>query len=488
MRTAVRGTSLRRQLARTFGTTIALTLIAIGLFGSLLAYGIQARATSAACADSLRLIGDILPLYPTPQFEPRAKVDVIMTHLHHPGLIVVADYERIRYEARWRPANPDQTAGYIVMAEPRTGLPSSYDGASFPGRLAFSLATLAGYQGSWAQFGDTEIGIIADPRSLVAMATRTFAGFLVIVVLSLVIGYLLGNAMAREALRPLAAVVEALEAFAAGNLTPQPIVPDRSEELGRLASAYNGAIETVGRAFAERSSAEAQMRQFISDAGHQLRTPLTVLRGFIEILKKGALRKPEDLTRIVETMAQQGAVMTSLIDKLLLLEQWAEETAPDAVPRDVGAAVEHIVAPIADSHPERDIRLCAVRGAMAAIDHDELSHVVSNLVTNALKYAPQGTISVEVTASDDEVLIAVSDQGYGMTPEELEHAFDRFYRGPRRSVPGSGLGLAIAKRAVERAKGTLAARSEPGRGACFSISLPRVAASGNAEHRQLGEN
>ncbi|MDE3078146.1 MAG: sensor histidine kinase, partial [Chloroflexota bacterium] len=78
--------------------------------------------------------------------------------------------------------------------------------------------------------------------------------------------------------------------------------------------------------------------------------------------------------------------------------------------------------------------------------------------------------------------------GCGMTQEELEHAFDRFYRGPRRSVPGSGLGLAIAKRAVERAKGTLAARSEPGCGTCFSISLPRVAASANAEHRQLGES
>lgn len=466
--------SLGGRLTRTFATTIAIMLIIIGFAIALTAYGIAARAVGDAAADSLRVIGDILPLYPTPQYEPRAKVDVIMTHINHPGLVLVVSEGRVRYKARWRLANPESTAGYIVSAEPRTGVPRSFGENSPLDRAALSLATLAGYEGAWAQFGDTEIGIIADSRSLTAILTRTLWAALGVALLAIAIAYGIGRALSREALRPLGAVVDALEGFAAGDLSPRPIVPQRQDELGKLAVAYNSAIQTVSSAFAERERTQIEMRQFMADAGHQLRTPLTVLRGFIDILHKGALRKPEDLTPIVEMMAEQSAIMTSLVDKLMLLEQWENARSLVADTIDVADAVKHIVAPIADAHPGRPVLVHAWHGFHAAIDHEELSYAVTNLMTNALKYAPDGAITIDVGGDTDVVTIAVSDEGPGLNDEELAHAFDRFYRGPRRDVPGSGLGLAIAKRAVERAKGTLGVESSA-RGARFTIALPRAA-------------
>ena len=110
--------------------------------------------------------------------------------------------------------------------------------------------------------------------------------------------------------------------------------------------------------------------------------------------------------------------------------------------------------------------------AFASIDPDELLHAVGNLVTNALNYAPEGEISVEVTVVEGDVRITVADQGPGMTEEELGHVFDRFYRGARRDVAGSGLGLAIAQRAVQRANGTLTVESTLGAGSRFTITLP----------------
>jgi two-component system OmpR family sensor kinase len=238
--------------------------------------------------------------------------------------------------------------------------------------------------------------------------------------------------------------------------------------------AYNGAIEQMERAFAERERANASMRQFIADAGHQLRTPLTVIRGFLGILRKGELRTPEDRDRILETMNHQSLIMGSLIDKLMLLEHWesgGDGAAAEAI--DVGQLVSDVAAPIAEANADRVLRVEATPGSLAAIDPGELTHAVTNLLDNALKYT-QGAIDVAVRSVDGRVEIDVRDQGPGLDPQTAAHVFDRFYRGPQRDVPGSGLGLAIAKRAIERAGGALRVQSDRDGGSQFTISLPRT--------------
>jgi two-component system OmpR family sensor kinase len=280
--------------------------------------------------------------------------------------------------------------------------------------------------------------------------------------------------LTRQALRPLDDVTSALERFASGDLTPQPIPADERRELGSLATAYNGAIEQMERAFAARDRANTAMRQFIADAGHQLRTPLTVVQGFIAILRRGGFESPPDRDRILDTMNDQSRIMGSLIDKLILLERWESPEAPaQLVPIDVGTLVADLVAPIADAHPERHFAISTERGILAAVDPTELGYVVTNLADNAVKYG-HGEIAVQVRSEDSAAVIEVADQGPGIPSTDAERVFDRFYRGTQRDVSGSGLGLAIVKRAVERAHGIITLDSSPS-GSHFVVHLPLVA-------------
>jgi signal transduction histidine kinase len=469
---------LRGRLTRTFSALVAVTIVGIGLVVFVLVLLIQARALRIACTQMAGIVDDILVVYPIAGYDAHARLDVIMKHLDRPSLVVVVNDGRTRYEGRWVAARGASGPRYTIAIRPRSALLAPQE-RPFAERAALSLAALAGYEGSFTRDGDVSIAVTADTVVLKAIALRSGLVLVAFAVFGVFAGAMLGRTIAHQALEPLVMVSEALEAFAAGDLTPRRVhTRGRSaDELDRLAVAYNAAMATMSRAFAERARAEAKMHQFISDAGHQLRTPLTVLRGFTGILRRREFDTDEEFARVVDTMDGQSAIMISLLHKLLLLESWEGREAGGCDPIDVSEAVERVVAPIADSHRERDVQLRLGGNAWASIDPEALDHAITNLVTNALNYAPEGTIAVEVEVVDDEVRIIVADRGPGMTEDELRHAFDRFYRGTRRDVAGSGLGLAIAKRAVERADGALTAESAPGNGARFTIALPLAAAA-----------
>ncbi len=381
-------------------------------------------------------------------------------------IVLVFDRDR-RYDV-FRPQRSDPLP--VVRVARRTDpLPGARPG-SVLARLVVGLATAFGLSVAKVHVGDVDVFVRESDASLTA-ATLGFGWPVAVgLVLALALGYAIARVLTQQVLRPLVDVTQALERFAAGDLTPQPIAADSRQQLGQLATAYNGAVMQMERAFAERERANSAMRQFIADAGHQLRTPLTVLRGFIAILRKGELRSPEDRERILETMNRQSAIMGSLIEKLMLLDRWEEHRDERPRPIDVGQLVQDVVAPIAESNPARTVRIAATAGELAAIDPIDLTHALTNIVDNALKYTA-GPIDVAVRRLGDVLAIEIADQGPGMSPDEVGHAFDRFYRGTRRDVDGSGLGLAIARRAIERAGGTLVLASDPATGSRFTIRL-----------------
>jgi signal transduction histidine kinase len=368
------------------------------------------------------------------------------------------------------------TSPYAIVTRPRNDLPNGFAPRTPIARATLALATLFGLQPQHVEIGPLLVVVRVDVSALAATVERGLPVFGAALVLAVILGVAFGRVLVHEALRPLRDVTAALERFAAGDFTPGAVSGRRVEDLSRLAVAYNGAVEQVHHAFAERDRAHQTMRQFMTDAGHQLRTPLTVVRGFIGILRRG-WPDTADREHILGAMNRQCVVMGSLIEKLILLEQWDQSAFPaDAEPIDLSRLVEDVVVPIAESFPARDVRLRLAAGALARIDPSDCAHALTNLLDNALKYAPDGPIDVTLVADGDCIRLAVVDHGPGMSAAEAEHAFDRFFRGARnRDVAGSGLGLAIARRAVERARGTLSLATVPGQGTCFTIELPRAA-------------
>jgi signal transduction histidine kinase len=461
-------TAFARRLAIITALEIAVVLDLLIVAGALFGFGSYIATVKSDLNATLNQL--VIATNGTPAASSgRAAAGVAAARFLRSDLMVIV-FDRGQRIDVYRPNRADPEA---VVRIARRGEP--FPGAAPPSPFAqplLGLATAFGLQPVRAHVGSIDLLVRESDAAIV----RTCDGFLLPFFCSLALGVAVGFVFARfltlQALRPLVEVTEALERFAAGDLTPQPIAADRRHQLGQLAVAYNGAIAQMEHAFAERDRANAAIRQFIADAGHQLRTPLTVVRGFIAILRKGELRSPADRERILETMNRQALVMGSLIEKLMLLDRWAND--PDAAPPepiDVGRLVWDVVSPIAEASPARTVRIDEQTGELAAIDPSDLTYALTNLVDNALKYT-SGAIGVRVLRSGSRIVVEVQDQGPGMSPDEARHAFDRFFRGTRRDVDGSGLGLAIARRAIERAGGTLTLESDPLTGSSFTISLP----------------
>ncbi len=313
------------------------------------------------------------------------------------------------------------------------------------------------------------------PRfSVRVIVERTLGATLFAALFAVALGFFIGDRMAENTLRPVRALRDSMKNYGDYSKTPQ-LLPDMGkDEFGDLVAAYNLAFSAAHEALQERDAAEARTHQFIVDAGHQLRTPLTVLSGFVGILRRGQLRHPDDGPKILQKMDSQIAIMRKLVERLMLLESWQSSGDTMCELTDIGEFITAVVEPMGASHPDRTVRINAIADAKACVDTTELTYAVTNIVANALKYSPDSPITVDVTADWKNVYIDIADKGPGIPADALPYIFDRFYRGARRDVPGSGLGLAIAKIAVERALGTLTVESRPGEGARFTISLPRA--------------
>jgi two-component system OmpR family sensor kinase len=195
--------------------------------------------------------------------------------------------------------------------------------------------------------------------------------------------------------------------------------------------------------------------------------------GFIDVLRRRSNAEPATTARIFEMMLLESRRMRALIDKLISLARLENPLRPEVSPVDVGDVAEQVVTALQALQSKPRIALAAERGVIVSTDENELHEAISNLIDNALKYAPLSPVEVRVRSESGRAVVEVIDRGPGLSSEERERVFDRFYRGENRGdAEGSGLGLAIVKRAVERAGGEVSVESQPGHGARFTIRFP----------------
>lgn len=296
-----------------------------------------------------------------------------------------------------------------------------------------------------------------------------------------------GIGIVQASLKPLTEFERTAAAIAAGDLTRRVPESDPGTEVGRLANALNAMLAQIEGAFAARAASEERMREFVADASHELRTPLTTIRGFAELYRQGAMRTPEETQALLRRIENEASRMGLLVEDLLLLARLDQRRPITLAPVELRVLASDAVAAARAVAPDREITLDDVAGAVLVIgDEPRLCQVVGNLLTNALTHTPAGTpIAVRVRAGERYAVLEVSDSGPGLTPEQQQRVFERFYRvdkartrraaGNSEAVAphsGSGLGLAIVAALVAAHRGTVSVASQPGKGATFVVRLP----------------
>jgi heavy metal sensor kinase len=280
-----------------------------------------------------------------------------------------------------------------------------------------------------------------------------------------------GWLLARRALKPVDQMTRTALRISGEHLDERLQETDSGDELDRLAKTLNDMLGRLNSAF-------HQMRQFSADASHELQTPLTILKGEMEVALRSQ-RSPEEYQRILGSGLEEIDRINHLVDGLLLLARAdAGVLRLDLQPVDVTTLLQEVGAQMKVVADDRSISLNTDIIAPVSVhgDRAQLRRLVLNLVDNAIKYTPAGgRVTLSLRAEHDGAFLVISDTGIGLSADEQQRIFDRFHRTTEtraRDQRGVGLGLSIARSIVEAHGGRIDVESTPGKGSTFTVCLP----------------
>lgn len=314
-----------------------------------------------------------------------------------------------------------------------------------------------------------------------ATGSILLAGTLATMVMSMI-----AYAVTTRAFRPLRKVERTAASIAQGDLTQRVEEYPIETEVGRLSYSLNAMLAQIEAAFRSKQASEEKMRRFIQDASHELRTPLVTIRGYSELYRHGGIPQGEPLDQAIGRVESEAKRMSQLVEDLLTLARLDEERPLDSAPVDLLVLANDAVADATVNAPERRVRLVGLDGAPphsapTVGDEAKLRQVVVNLMTNALRYTPEGSpIEVAVgvrpvIAGRSDAVLAVVDHGPGIPPADAQRIFERFYRADssrHRETGGTGLGLAIVAAIAKQHDGGIRLGETPGGGTTMSLHLP----------------
>jgi two-component system OmpR family sensor kinase len=279
-------------------------------------------------------------------------------------------------------------------------------------------------------------------------------------------------------LRPLANVEATAERIAEGDLTAR--LPDvkPNTEVGRLVSTLNTMLGRIEESFAARLESESKLRRFVADASHELRTPITAIRGFAELHRQGAVTGEEKTKELIGRIENESKRMGSLVEDLLLLARLDQSREMKSDPVNLTQIVADAVASARAAGQNHTVNFDEQSEEIYALgDKDRIHQVVANLLANARTHTPAGTvIDVSVKQDTDGVRIRIADNGPGLSDADQARIFERFYRADASRVrtdgEGTGLGLSIVDAVMRAHAGQVSVESEEGKGAVFTLFFP----------------
>lgn len=325
---------------------------------------------------------------------------------------------------------------------------------------------------------------VADATSETLQAERLVAGALPI---ALLIALGIGIWLLRSISRPVYELERGMHAIAEGDLSHElALSPDRKGEFGRLAASYQRMARQLGEL--ERLRAE-----FVSVASHELKTPINVIIGYLELLQEGiygdiAPKQKE----VLQTINKQAQTLTRLIKRLLDISRFEASGGKLEVRQiDLQRLLTTLESSFSVLAKQRDIVFSVDHGpglpTKVYWDEDRINEVLGNLISNAFKFTPRGgKVALSVAPVDNKVVVTVNDTGAGISPEQLPHIFDKFFMGDNQAqaaTKGTGLGLAIAREIVEAHGGQIVVESRVGEGTTFVVTIP-VEAPGARRRRE----
>ncbi len=320
-------------------------------------------------------------------------------------------------------------------------------------------------------------GLIVQTAEPLDQLYRTFRqtelSIVVILVIAMLAVVVLSYLVASEVTTPINQLAQAMREIGSEALSRRLRWRGRQDEVGALALAFDDLLSRLEEAFARE-------RQFISDASHELKTPLTSINANAQMLMRWGDRDEAIRRESLETIVAESASLAALVNGMLTL---AKADSGDAIPKEpllLSAAAREAVSATAQRASEKGLALhleAADPAPIVEADAALIRQMIANLIDNAIKFTDAGTVTVRVLQRGDEAVVEVQDTGAGIAPEELTLIFDRFYRADKsrsRVVPGTGLGLAIVRSIARVHGGTVEAERPAAGGSLFRIRLPRI--------------
>ena len=280
---------------------------------------------------------------------------------------------------------------------------------------------------------------------------------------------IMGAFLATLTLRPVDNMIRTIHDITAENMKMKLTIPNTKDEIQKLAETFNDMLARLDHAFTSQ-------KHLFEDLSHELKTPLTILKGEFEVVLK-KMRSSEEYEAILRSSLEEVDKMTGLVENLLMLASFeSKKIMPDRTALDLSLLIQSVVNNIDKLARKKGIviSLAGQEGVTIIGDEKQFKQLFLNIIDNAIKYTPEGgKINVSVKTGDNNAIVSVKDTGVGIPTDDIAHIFDRFYRvHSARASYGFGLGLSIVKAIVDAHRGNIEVESVPGQGTTFIVILP----------------
>lgn len=297
--------------------------------------------------------------------------------------------------------------------------------------------------------------------------------FIISNILGIFSAFLIGKFISKKLLSPVVEISNTAQSISINDLSQRITVPEPNDEIRNLAITFNAMISRL------EISIEKQ-KQFISDASHELRTPISVIQGYANLIDRWGKSDTEILNESIDSIKTETEHMSNLINKLLFLAR-AEKNSVNIKGEKIclNSIFEDIVKEVNLTKEEIDISISENDELFVMADLDMLKQTIWIFLDNAIKYSNKENIKIKITLYKNEnyAVFEIADNGIGIKEEDIPYIFDRFYRGDKsrsREIVGTGLGLSIAYRIIDGHNGKVCVESTFGEGSTFIISLPAL--------------